>query len=411
MSFSDKIDEWITEAETRPASALMILKLVANRLRDLSERNEQLLAENIALQDGTRAEETQKRIAHLEYQLDLLKRRLGGDQAALLLEQAPVEAAAPTLLIYNAHGRILRLNVDPSTGSPVPAVLAQAGQVPAQTNLGRILGELAPEDELPRILCVAAHEEVLLLFTSGRISTRAVSEIPAMQSGADWSWDQAALPDEPHAGERLACLMPLSRLALADFFLQGSRRGCIKKTLVSLAQSVLDNRYLGRGALQKADQPCEALLCSKKDRFALVTYEGRLLGLDIDALSYAAEERIKLETSDYVIAAFVPGPEQSILCLTQNGKIVQRESGFLDLARSPSTRGQAMIPPSRLDQGTRFVGAAAVRDDDQIVVLDAEGRLTLHLAGEAAGAGSVRTSGAALALGVIPAAKRGTQQP
>jgi len=401
MSFSDKIDEWITEAETRPASALMILKLVANRLRDLSERNEQLLAENIALQDGTHAQETQKRIAHLEYQLELLKRRLGGDEAALL--EKPDETAVPTLLVYNAHGRILRLDVNLSTGG--------SGQAPAQTSLGRIGGELAPEGELPRILSVAAREEVLLLFTSGRISTCAVSDIPAMQPGADFAWEQAALPDEPHAGERLACLMPLSRLALADFFLQASRRGCIKKTPASLAQSVLDNRYLGRGALQKADQPFETLLCSKKDRFALVTYEGRLLGLDVDALSYAAEERIRLENSDYAIAAFVPGPDQSILCLTQNGKIVHRESGFLELAHSPSTRGQAMIPPSRLDQGTRFVGAVSVREDDRIVVLDASGQVTLHLAGEAAGAGSVRTLSAALALGVVPAEKRGTLQP
>src|SRR5258705_6107167 len=111
MSFSDKIDEWIQEAETRPSSALMILKLVANRLRDLSERNEQLLAENIALQDGTRAQETQKRIAHLEYQLELLKRRLGGDEGALLLEQRE-QSAIPTLLVYNAHGRILRIDID-----------------------------------------------------------------------------------------------------------------------------------------------------------------------------------------------------------------------------------------------------------------------------------------------------------
>ena len=39
MTFSEKIDEWIKEAEVRPGSALMILKLVAGRMRDLSERN------------------------------------------------------------------------------------------------------------------------------------------------------------------------------------------------------------------------------------------------------------------------------------------------------------------------------------------------------------------------------------
>lgn len=406
MSFSDKIDEWLQEAETRPASAVTVLRLVANRLRELSERNEELLAENIALQDGTRVQEAEKRIAHLEYQLDLLKRRLGGDELLLLPEQ-PAEIAAPVLLVYNAHGRILRLDLnDPSTGSPVPAVLAQAGL----TELGRLAGELSIDGELPRLLALAAHEEVLLLFTSGRISTHAVDEFPAASVGADWSWEQAALPDEPHAGERLACLMPLSDLALADFFLQASRRGCVKKTLASMAQSVLDNHYLGRGTPHKADQAFDALLCHKKERFALVTYEGRLLGLDVEALSYAAEERIRLETTDYVIASFVPGPESWLLCLTQNGKVIQREGSFLELARTGNTRGQALIPPSRLDQGTRFVGAACVRDADRIAVLDAEGRLTLHRAGEAAGAGSVPTHGAALALGVVPAGGNG-QRP
>jgi hypothetical protein len=65
MSFSNKIDEWMKEAEARPESAITIVRLIARRLRELTERNEELLAENIALQNGTRVEEYQKRIAHL----------------------------------------------------------------------------------------------------------------------------------------------------------------------------------------------------------------------------------------------------------------------------------------------------------------------------------------------------------
>ena len=68
-SFTNKIDEWMKEAEERPESAVTIVRLIARRLRELSERDEELLAENIALQNGTRVEEYQKRIAHLEYQL------------------------------------------------------------------------------------------------------------------------------------------------------------------------------------------------------------------------------------------------------------------------------------------------------------------------------------------------------
>ena len=50
----------------------MILKLIAGRLHDLNERNEELAAENIILRDGSRVKEYQERIAHLEFQLDLL---------------------------------------------------------------------------------------------------------------------------------------------------------------------------------------------------------------------------------------------------------------------------------------------------------------------------------------------------
>jgi len=90
-SFSHKIDEWIKEAEERPHSAVTIVKLAAKRMRELTERNEELLAENIALQNGTRVEEYQKRIAHLEYQLDMLKRRFGTDDVNFT--ELPVQSA------------------------------------------------------------------------------------------------------------------------------------------------------------------------------------------------------------------------------------------------------------------------------------------------------------------------------
>src|SRR5688500_1317366 len=106
MSFSHKIDEWMKEAEARPESAVTIVKLVAKRLRELTERNEVLLAENIALQNGTRVEEYQKRIAHLEYQLDLLKRRFRADESMLAELPTPsVEKSTLSLLIYNNYGR------------------------------------------------------------------------------------------------------------------------------------------------------------------------------------------------------------------------------------------------------------------------------------------------------------------
>lgn len=387
MTFSNKIDEWMKEAEARPESAVMIVRLIARRLRELSERNEELLAENIALQNGTRVEEYQKRIVHLEYQLDLLKRRFGTDASALAeLPVSSPEESALNLLVYNTYGRFFRIELNEDLRS-----------------LGRISDEALTSSEQPRLLVVPSNEEVLLLFTSGRVSTCPVSSIPCVDHGESWPWDIAALPDEPRAGEFLASVTPLSHLPLSDFFLQVSRRGCVKKTMTSMAQSILGNHYLGKGALQKLDQPFDTRLCQKKDRFAFVTFEGHLLGLDVDELSYSTEERIRLTASDYVIASFVPHPDESMLFMTQTGKVIHRDGDNLELSKSPLARGQALIPPSRLEQGVRFVGAASVRDGERIAVLDSTGSLHVHSAEALTGAGSIDAGGLILSIGVIPA--------
>ena len=386
-SFTDKIDEWMKEAEERTESAVTIVRLIARRLRELTERNEELLAENIALQNGTRVEEYQKRITHLEYQLDLLKRRFSlGDNIVLEEAEASVEISRLNLLVYNSYGRIIRVDMDTDTQA-----------------LGRITDQTVNDREPPRLLGISSNEEVLLLFTSGRVSTHKVSDIPFVDTGGTWTWEQAALPDEPRAGEFLACIMPFSHLPLSDFFLQVSRRGCVKKTMTSMAQSVLSNYYLGKGTIQKYDQPLDVTLCQKKDRFSFVTYEGKLLGLDVDELSYSAEERIRLPATDFVVASFIAPPDQSMLFITQNGKVIQRESNNLELSKSPLAKGKALISPSRLEQGVRFIGAACVKEEDRIAVLDAEGNLRGHLAESMTGTGSIEAGAPILSIGVISA--------
>jgi DNA gyrase/topoisomerase IV subunit A len=386
-SLTHKIEEWMKEAEARPESAVTIVRLIARRLNELSARNEELLTENIALQNGTRVEEYQKRIAHLEYQLDLLKRRFGTDELTLAeLPANNMEASTLSLLVYNTFGRILRVELNAGAAKP-----------------GRIADEKLQSNEQPRILAVPSNEEVMLLFTSGRVSTCAVESISRVDLNNEWTWDKAALPDEPRAGEFLACIMPISHLPLSEFFLQVSRRGCVKKTMTSMAQSILGNHYIGKGTLQKSDQPFDATLCSKKDQYAFVTFEGKMIGLDVNELSYSAEDRIKMTASDYVIASFVPHEKESMLFVTQTGKVIHREHDSLELSKSPLAKGQALIPPSRLEQGVRFIGAASVRETDHIAVLDSKGNLHLHQADAITGSGSIEADGLILSIGVIPA--------
>jgi DNA gyrase/topoisomerase IV subunit A len=395
MSFHNKIDEWIQEAEARPESALTLMRLIAGRLRELTERNEELLAENIALQNGTRVEEYQTRIAHLEYQLDLLKRRFGA--TGTLPTESPAEpehASTTSLLVYNGRGRIFRAELVPDEAEP-----------------GRLAEGLEAEREPPRLLAVRSNEEILLLFSSGRVSTLAVEGLPGVEAGGAWKWEKAALPDEPRAGETLVCVTPFSQLPVASFFMQVSRRGCVKKTMASMAQTILASHYIGKGALGKSDQPLDLTLCGKGETFAFVTYEGKLLGLDVDDLSYALEERIKLSASDYVIASFIPRPEDALIFVTQTGKVVHRESTMLETFKSPSAKGQALISANRLEQGIRFMGAAAVQDGDRIAVLDAKGQIMVYEAGAIAGSGSIGAGELVLSIGEVPSPNANRSTP
>ena len=232
MSFTKKIDEWMKEVEDRPESAITIVRLVVRRLRELSEHNEELLSENIALQTGTRVEEYQKRIAHLEYQLDMLKRRFGLDESALANSPIQMEGTASELnvLVYNSLGQIFRTELSADT-----------------KEIGLIAGGISAEIEPPRLLAVPSNENLLLLFTSGRVEKFSVTDIPAMPLGSTWAWNQSALPHEPRAGEQLACIIPFSHLPLTDFLLQISRRGYAKKTLTNISESILNNHFIGKG--------------------------------------------------------------------------------------------------------------------------------------------------------------------
>jgi hypothetical protein len=98
-----------------------------------------------------------------------------------------------------------------------------------------------------------------------------------------------------------------------------------------------------------------------------------------------------------------------MLFVTQTGKVIQRECDSLELSKSPLAKGQALIPPSRLEQGVRFIGAASVRDADRIVILDSKGNITVHVVESIVGAGSIESeglTGIAMSIGVIQAERK-----
>jgi DNA gyrase/topoisomerase IV subunit A len=412
----EKISEWMKEVEERPESAQLIVQQIANRLSELISVNETLLEENIALKIGERVEEYEKRIAHLEYQLNLLKRQFGEgalDDALIdkaLPDEALVDvtlttadrtAVSPALetisvLVYNPKGRVLRLVLSPET--------LEDGCL-----LGHFQEELAPGGEPPRILVTPSTEELLFVYTTGRVTTRPVtyiSPVPpdtqGVEMGGVMDWERAPIPEEPPPGEELACLVPISKMALAEVFLQVSRRGCVKKILISMAESILSNQFIGRGVKQQADQILDLILCGKDDQVVLISQEGYLLRIKVSMLSYSIEDAMRLGLTDHLVAAFEIGSGRSILVMTQVGKVIHRMEEGLKTVKALPVKGHPVYSAARRKGGVRVVGAAAVSDRDWGLALHQDGQLTCHSVRHILDTGMVPVEGELLAFTTYP---------
>jgi len=379
----EKIEEWILEVRKRPSSAPLVIQYIANRLQDLTEWNEKLRTENLELRSGHRVAEYERQIVHLEYQLELLKRQVDVtidlDQ---LTEISPkLEPVLLNLLVYGPGGRVSRIEMDPDHFEGGELICSFKG-----------IQEIGVEP--PRIMMISPTEELVLIFTSGRIVTMPASGISLGQDPeAAINWQDAYIPEEPNLGETLACIAPISKIALADFFMQISRRGYAKKIRTALAPTIMGNKFIGTGVKVPADQTLTLSMSHSSENYVLVSYEGYIQVIPERLLPYGIVEAMRLGKTDHLEAAFPAETDESILVMTQIGKVIHRTADSLSTATDLQRKGSMLYSTPRRDAGVRVVGAAVVDQGGWGLVLHSEGQVTLHAISDLVGTGSIPVQG------------------
>jgi len=370
----EQIEESMREAEQRHSSAPLLIEYLGKRVRDLTERNEELLSENIELRMDKKVEEYEKRIANLEYQLAMIKRQLSNVDSESVIE--PREKAA-CLILYHPNGRLLRINTPNN-------------QLDVGTLVGKILGEVSPGELPPRLIATIPSEELLVVFDSGRTEAFPVEKLPVCDTG-EMDWKKGRLV-EPHGNEELTFVLPIARMSLYDYCIQISRRGCAKRMMKSSFEAHVAKKYVGTGVKQKPDRTCTLTFANKTDRLIIATYEGFFVSHSVEALSFTTEEAMRLAASDHVISAF-PAAGKTILAITTDGKVLQRESEWLEPAESFRSKGQAFFSQSRRDAGHRCAAAACIDDGDWVAILLSDGQLITSSTSDLLAAGAVREVG------------------
>jgi len=365
----EQIEEWIREAEERPLSSSNVIRYLANRLRELTSRNEELLAENIALRSGRKVEEYEDRIARLEYQAELLRR-----QSSSPIEALQVSLSTFSLILATPKGRVLRAELNPA-------------ELISQNTIASFPKGLPQVEKQVIMLVCSSQEELLFVFDSGRAVVMPVASLPSATKDA-LDWDQA-FTQEPRGSEELVTILPIARMSLFDFAIQTSRRGFVKKIKESFLEACIANAYVGTGVVLPADRTFDLTMCAKDDLLVMASKEGYLLSIDVNRLPFTIEDTFRLGQSDHVVSTFTVQKKPSILAITQTGKVLYREAGWLEPALTLKAQGQALISQSRREAGIRLVGAAAVDEDDWGVILTTDGNFTLYKVSDTLGAGAV----------------------
>jgi DNA gyrase/topoisomerase IV subunit A len=357
----NKIEEWIHEVEERPASAELIIRYIANRLSELTSRDEELAAQNIELLSGRKVEAYESRIATLEYQLELLKRQLGGE--IMLSSEASVTTPIQetvSIVLYNPLGKVLQLEMTPL-------------ELASSPSLARLNGEVCPDGALPTLLVTSSQEELLFIFDTGRTVAHPVSQLP-VTSVDNLGWEGAFL-EEPRIKEELAVIQPIAKMSLYEMAIQVSRKGFVKKIKMAAFTSHLGEDYIGTGVKLPADKTCGLTFAHKDDLFVMVSKEGFIFSMPAERLPTGIEEVIHLGITDHIVSSFMVSREPSILFITQNGKAVHREVSWLEQANSFKSKGQSILTHERREAGIRIIGAAPVEETDWGVFLSEDGSL------------------------------------
>jgi DNA gyrase/topoisomerase IV subunit A len=349
-----KIQEWIEEIEDRPLAAPFIVRTLSARVIELDKINEELRAENISLRSGHKTEEYERRIAELEYQIELLKRQVSDGSLALFSSQA-------LLFIYDTEGRLVTCEFS-------PAALVH-NQV-----LASIQGFSAPHRDDIHILAVDAQEELLLQFDSGRIETRKAEDLPHSQSSVT-NWEQA-FQIEMRSGERLIGIQPITNAPLKAGCIQISRKGLARHIPQDYFQSFLQEQNLGKGVRTAADQPLNLVLGNPTDIYVLVSRSGYISALPVQALSITLGETIKLDMKDYLVSAFIIHPEEDLVCVLESGEIYLQKNPWNDPEDADGSKRRLLLGGARAS-GVQMVGAGAASTESWVLSLTRKGEIRM----------------------------------
>jgi DNA gyrase subunit A len=232
---------------------------------------------------------------------------------------------------------------------------------------------LMDEDYLEQLFIANTHDYLLFISSEGKAYWLKVHEIPEASRAARGAHIKGLLAISPN--EEITAVVDLKDFSETQYLLMGTLRGVIKKVATS---DFINAKTRGIIAinLDEGDRLVSACLTGGQDEVTLITRKGQALRIgeeDVRVMGRASRGvmGIRLENADELTAMLRVSVEERMFVLTEYGygKRVDYDN-FASHGRA--TRGQIIY--SLDDKTGEIVGAIAVRDNDDVVVITSQGK-------------------------------------
>lgn len=232
---------------------------------------------------------------------------------------------------------------------------------------------LIDEDFLEQVFVANTHDYLLFISSEGKAYWLKVHEIPEATRAARGPHIKGLLAISPN--EEITAIVDMTDFSETEYLLMGTLRGVVKKVATSAFINAKTRGIIAIN-IDEGDRLVSACLTRGTDEVVLITRQGQALKMteaDVRVMGRASRGvcGIKLEENDELAAMIRVSEAHRMLVLTEYGYGKRVDFDNFSI-HGRATHGQMIYVPE--ERTGEIVGAIAVLDTDEIVVITSQGK-------------------------------------
>jgi len=233
--------------------------------------------------------------------------------------------------------------------------------------------DLMEDDYIEQLFVANTHDYLLFITTEGKAYWLKAHEIPEATRQARGAHIKGLLSITPN--EEITAVVNFKDFSDTQYILMGTLRGVVKKVATSEFSNA-KTRGIIAIKLDDGDRLVSACLTNGSDQVVLITRMGQALRIAEDTVRVMGRAShgvcgIRLDKEDELAAMLRVTKEERIMVLSEYGYGKRTDFDNFN-SHGRATGGQMIYAPD--EKTGELIGAIAVRDDDNVMVITSQGK-------------------------------------